>query len=191
MREATTRRLWGEFRRHIRAVYEVDRKFLAKEGGMVPTYHLAFLCDRCDKLWWAVAVCAGPVEAVRAKGRQAVLGVVADVCKKGCGCGGKLLPVGYLFASEAWVVVARRGERIIGDIPPSKHPRRVEIYFMEANTVFGRAALAQAEIWRRGGKVELDELQVNESTPDQISGSLHIPLPQVGPQPENGGSLDE
>jgi hypothetical protein len=162
---------WQRIRKYVEHVYRVDSLIVA-EKGLIPTLHIPLLCYHEKKIGWAIAVMNIPIDIIRENFGSIWKEIVADiVLKRTCPrCGHRLLPLGYVFCSEAWMV---RSNRLL-DIPPSEHPDREEVYIVLVNTIFGKLAIARAPIVNR----RVGELEWNEECEGAV-GNFVLPLPKL------------
>ena len=162
---------WRRIRKYVEHIYRIDSLIIA-EKGLAPTLHIPFFCHHERKISWAIAVMSGiPIEIIKENFGSIWKGLVTEIAlKRTCpNCGHQLLPLGYVFCSEAWAVKTDR----MPHIPPSEHPDRQEAYIILINTVFGKLATAQAPIVNR----KVGELEWVENI--RVEGNLVLPLPKL------------
>jgi hypothetical protein len=163
---------WRQIRKYVEHIYRIDSLIIA-EKGLSPTLHIPFFCYHERKIGWAIAVMSGiPVETIRENFGSIWKGLVMEIAlKRTCpNCGHQLLPLGYVFCSEAWMVRSKQPL----DIPPSEHPDREEVYIVFVNTVFGKFATARASIVNR----KVGELEWDEDF-QGVKGNFVLPLPTL------------
>jgi hypothetical protein len=162
---------WKQMMERVEEIRRVDSTIIEKTE-LLPTLHLPVYCPKERKFLWICNVLNLPVEVIRDSLAQIWLFTVLKLAKQRCGsCGGVLMPVGYIYCSEGWMVKSKSPEV---DIPPSEHPDREEVYIVLVNTVFGRKAVAMAPIENR--KVGKLQWQGDE----RVCGRLVLPLPDIG-----------
>lgn len=171
-------KIWENFKRQMELIYELDAKMLQEHGGLIPMLHFNFLCQKCEKFLWVSAVLNVPVDEIRENLPLLAIEIVARAVSVGCSCGGVIVPLGYIFCSESWMIKLDR-TKMTEDITPSEHPDRQEAYVMMANTIFGKAGIGFAPIQRQDKEVNLGKLDFIERSPDELSGKLVLPLPQI------------
>jgi hypothetical protein len=160
---------WEIIKERVKQIAEIDREIIA-ERELIPTLHIPFLCHHEKQIGWAIAPLTIPAEVIRENFGEIWSRIVAEISLGKCPrCGHRLLPLGYIYCSEAWVV---HSPTLI-DIPPSEHPDRKEMYVVLVNTIFGKLATAQAPITNR----KVGELEWCEDI--RAKGNLVLPLPTL------------
>jgi hypothetical protein len=160
---------WQQIRKYVEHIYRVDSLIIA-EKGLIPTLHIPLFCHHEKKIGWAIAVMNIPIDTIRENFGSIWKEIVADVLKRTCPrCGHRLLPLGYVYCSEAWVVQSTTPT----DIPPSEHPDRKEMYVILVNTIFGKLAMARAPITNR----KVGELEWCEDI--RVKGKFVLQLPSL------------
>jgi len=161
---------WKRMMERVEEIRRVDSTIIA-ETELLPTLHLPAYCLNERKFIWICNVLNLPIEVIRENLAQIWLFSALKLTEQRCGsCGGVLMPVGYIFCSEAWM--ARTDK--FSNIPASKHPDRREVYVVFVNTIFGRKAVAHAPIENR----RVGELQWQED--ERICGRFVLELPDIG-----------
>ena len=178
MPEKLKEKVWKDFMKTIERHRKINKKYIKKEGDIIPHLNVYTYCPGCDEISISTALFGMEMRFLRENFQIFLLDVLMDsmICDK---CGDITIPLGYTWDSLAWMVPSkdeeeiRRYIRVVGTL--EYHPKRKEIYVTTVVTTFGKNFTVVEEVKRNGNKIIFGK----KVSSKKVLGKFVVDLPKI------------